>query len=317
MKRIFTSIVVCIWLGTSLLHAQIGKNYGAEFFKENKGKIIFSSKTIDITSYNEKDIKKTFDLLDEIFGLAILETTLAQTYRDNKYKYDFDFDNNYFDYNYALILYVNDDKKAQWVYELSETYFNEAFTLDLVLSSNDPIVKRKNSEFINDWISIVSTLKEGKNIFKLEIIPLNVSIVGDKHPVLASGTFTLNIGKADMENYIEKKTTDFPPITMVNKTVEEKIMVASKGIYPNTTPLKAIITDIKEDWSYSTNDYGNIVGRQIVASVVYQTNISDKCLIKTGIYVQKYEGHGNFGPMVHFKETTGYYDYQIPCWKVK
>jgi hypothetical protein len=315
MKRILTSIVLFIWLGTPLLQAQVGEDFGAELFKENTGKIIFSNKIINLTSYNGDDSQENFDLLDEIYALAILKTTLAQSYKDNKYEYDFD--NNYFAYNYALILYVNEDKKAQWLYELSETYFNDAYTLDLVLSSNDPIEKRNNSDFINDWISIISTLKEGKNTFKLEIIPLNVSIVGDKHPVLASGTFTLNMEKAEMDNYKEKKTTDLPPITMVNKSIEEKILVASKGIYPYTTPLKVFITDIKEDWSYATNDIGNIVGRQIIASVVYRTNTSNKCRIKTGIYMQKHQRFGNFDPMEHFKETTGYYDYQIPCWKVK
>lgn len=315
MKRVLTSIALFIWLGTSLLQAQVGKNFLGEFFKENSGNILFSNKKIDLTSYNEKDIQKNFALLDEIYAQVILKTTLAQTYKDNKYEYDFD--NKYFAYNYALILYVNDDKKDQWLFELSEIYFNNAFNIDLVLSSNDPIEKRKNCDFTNDWITIVSALKEGKNTFKLEIIPLYANIVGENHPVLASGTFTLNMETEKLNSYIEKKSIDFPPITIVNKSIEEKILVASEGIYPYSTSLKAIITDIKEDWTYQTDDNGNIVARQIIASVVYRINTSNECWLKTGIYRQKHQGNGNFGPMEHFKETTGYYDYQIPCWKVK
>jgi len=186
-----------------------------------------------------------------------------------------------------------------------------------VLNSNEPIEKRKDADFTNDWITIVSALKEGNNTFKLEIIPLYVNIVGDNHPVLASGTFTLNMETEKLNSYIENKSIDFPPITIVNKSIEEKILVASEGIYPYTTTLKAIITDIKEDWTYQTDDNGNIVARQIIASVVYRNNANNECWLKTGVYRQKYQGNGNFGPMEHFKETTGYYDYQIPCWRVK
>jgi len=110
MKHVLTSIALFIWLGTSLLQAQVGKNFLGEFFKENSGNILFSNKKIDLTSYNKKDIQKNFALLDEIYAQVILKTTLAQTYRDNKYEYDFD--NKYFTYNYALILYVNDEKKT-------------------------------------------------------------------------------------------------------------------------------------------------------------------------------------------------------------
>jgi hypothetical protein len=185
-----------------------------------------------------------------------------------------------------------------------------------VLSSNNPKEKRKNSDFANEWVNIVSTLKEGKRTFDLEIVPINIDLVGNIHPILAKGSFTIDIKKDKVDKYLELRTTDLPPATMINKPVEDKIVVASDGIYPYATPLRAFIADVKEDWFYATDEFGNILSRHIIASVVYRMNTSNKCWVKTGFYSQQHQEYGNFGPMKHYKETNGYYDYQIPCWKV-
>jgi hypothetical protein len=315
MKRLVMSLSMIIFLGVTLLQAQYNEDFSGEIYKKYKGQILFSSKEIDLNTYSEKDIQNSFEVLDEIYAQVLLDKTLAESYKDNEYTYDFD-DNRY-TYNYALRLTVDNEKKEEWLFELSEKYFQYALTFDLVLSSNDQEEKRNNSVFVNDWVSIITTLKEGKRKIQLDIIPFNIDLAGATHPVLASGSFTLNIVKDKMNTYLKQRTTDFPPVTMVNESIEQEILKASKDVYPYTTSLKALITDIEGDWSYATDESGYILSRQITASVIYHVNTSNQCWVKTGIYYQKHQGFGKFTPMQHFRETLGYYDYQIPCWKVK
>lgn len=316
MKRISIQISIfsILFFSTSSVMGQYNEEIDNDLLKNHKGEIIFSTSNIDLENYNENNVKKSFDLSDNIIAQVVLKKTLSQSYDEHNYVYDFK-DVSYM-YNYALRLKVDGNKTGRWLAELPQNYFNYAFTFDIILFTDDPKIKRDNSDFLNDWVNVVSALDEGKREFELEIIPVYKDLVGDKHPVLAKGSFTLDIDMDNMEAFLDEKTTDLPPATFINPSVEEKILIASDDIYPYSDPLSAYITDVKEDFSYSTDEMGNILSRSIIGSVVYRFNNINECWVKSAIYTQKHEGYGNFGPMIYFKETDGYYDYQIPCRKV-
>lgn len=311
--KIIYTILFCL-LGLPVLLAQYNKELSGDVYKQHRGEILLSDTEVDLADFNEKDIQNNFDLMDEIYGRIILEKSLAEIYKDNNYVYDFN--NSRYDYNYSLLLFVDGEKRAGWLFELSENYFNYALSFDLVLSSRDKDEIRNNSDFVNEWVHIISTLKAGERKLRLEVVPLHVDVIGDVLPVIASGSFTLNVQKDKIDDYLAERTADLPPVTMINKSIEEKIVAVSDDIYPYATPLRAFITEITGDWTYSIDDYGNILYRHIIASVVYKFSMTNDCWVKTGLYSQKHQGYGNFGPMLYNKETNGYYDYQIPCWRV-
>ncbi len=314
MKRkivtLFTLIIACIFS----LQGQFNEELNSAVYTAHKGEILFSNLEIDLQNFSNEDINTHFDLSDEVYAQIIMEKTLAQRYQDNNYVYDFN--NSKYSYNYAMNLVLDGEKKARWLFELPENYFKHALTLDIALSSNDPEVKSKHSEFVNDWVEIISNAKEGERKVTLEVIPITIDLIGSNHPGLASGSFNLYIEKNKIRDFREKKSTDLPPVTMINKSLEIQILKESDDIYPYSDPLRAFITDVNGDWVYSTDENGNILSRYIVASVVYRINTSKKCWVKTGFYVQKHQGYGNFGSMKYLKDNDGYFDYELPCEKI-
>ncbi len=314
MRRLILSTSL-IWMTIFALQAQYNTDINQEILKKYKGDILFSKTQIDLNTYKETSQPVEFDLLDNIYAQVVLGKTLSQIYSEHNYVYDYD--NTRYDYNYAMELYVDGDKKARWLFELPENFYKYALTFDLYIANDDPQIKNDYSFFVNQWVNIISQLKEGKRKMRIDIIPLTMDMVGDDLPVIASGTFILNVDKDKMKEFVERKATDLPPATMVNKYIEAMILRASEDIYPHAEPLRAFITDIDEDWKYSTDENGNILYRNIVASVVYKINTSNQCWVKSGIYSQKHQGFGSFGPMNFYKETNGYYDYEIPCSKVE
>lgn len=314
MKRKAILIFLLTLLISPISYGQYNDELNKELFNEYKGEILFSENPIDLSSYSETDFQTDFQLMDDLYAQIVLKNTLENVYKEHNYVYDFN--NPKYTYNYALRLNVDGKKAAQWNFELNKSYFTRAVTFDVVLSNNDPKVKRNHSDFVNDWVQVVSTLPEGKHKISLEVVPLTMDLVGNRLPVIAQGEFKLEIKKSKVEKFLASRTTDVPPATLINKGVEEKIVQASEEVYPYAEPVKAYITDVKEDWTYGTDENGFIRSRHIVASVVYQTETNNSCWVKSGLYSQQHRGNGSFGVMGHAKEVTGYYDYQIPCWKV-
>lgn len=316
MKNILyiVAVVSCMQLFNNELSAQYNEELTQAIFKEHAGEILFSTSPIDLEKFSEKDAKNNFTLEDNIYAQVILKESLAEIYKSKNYKYDFN--NSSYSYNYALELNVDNERKARWLFELPENHFKNALTFDLVLSTSNPEIKREKSTIINEWVYTISSLKEGKRKMSLDIIPINKDIVGESLPKLALGEFVLQVDKSKVNDYISRNTTDLPPATIISKPIENLVMEASRDAYPYATPLKAYITDLKEDWTYSTDEDGNILSRHIIASIIYRMVTSGKCWVKTGIYSQKHQGYGNFAPMIYYKETNGYYDYQVPCSKV-
>lgn len=151
MKKKIVSTLIFFLLGVHLLHAQYNEKLNQEIFKNHKGEILFSTHKIDLANFRNEDIKKSFDLLDEVYSQVILEKTLSQTYAENGYTYSFNSNNKYM-YNYALRLSIDGEKKARWLFELPESYFKHTLTFDMILSSNNSVEKRRYSDFVNEWV---------------------------------------------------------------------------------------------------------------------------------------------------------------------
>lgn len=306
------------FLGTfSLGHCQLQsrEELNSQVFDTYKGKILFSTSKLDLDRLKGAAIKNNFDMMDNISAKVILPKTLGQIYKDRKYVYDFN--NDSYTYNYAIRVSVDGEKKARWLMEMGPDFFRYGLTMDLVLSSDDAEMRRQYSDIENEFVPMLAGLKAGERNIRLDLVPLNKDLVGDETPVIASGTFTVMVTDAQKGKLLAERTTGLPPATVENPMVEEEVLNASKDIYPYTDPVRAFITDVNEDWTYGTDEYGNITLRSLVASVVYRSEASDKCWVKSGLYFQRHEGYGNFGPMEFSKETNGYYDYQIPCEKAE
>lgn len=282
-------------------------------FEEYIGKIVFSSGSIDLENFRKENLKKEFTLNDELYMRVFLKKTLQKTYQDNEYQYDFY--NSKYSYNYAMRLYDNDTLIANWLFEMSPDEYQKVISFAMILSTDKPGEKRHASIIVNQWADAISGLSPGKHHLKLEMVPLNIELVESKVPVLASGSFYLNVTKESKKIFLETHTTDLPPATIVNPAIEQMILDASNEIIPNAKPLRAFITDLNEDWTYSADENGNILYRHIIASVIYKMP-DQTCWIKSGVYSQKHEGYGDFGPMEYTKLTEGYYNYAIPCKKV-
>lgn len=306
---LYTSIACFITLFTMQGNTQ-DKNNEPDHDKY-LGKIVFSDQEIDLSKY---ETKENFDLSDNLHALAIMNKTLEESYEKNNYSYDFD--NNKYTYNYALRMKVDGEEYTQWYFELPEPLFSNAQSLEYVLTTKEKKMKRLHSDIINEWVEAIAGLNSGKHEIYLEIVPLNLDVVADINPVLASGSFTLEVGKGKQDEFLKQRTTGLPPATIINSTLEEKILKASNAVYMHAKPLRAYITDRKQDWSYVRDDYGDVYARFIIASVIYKTHASDKCWVKSAFYSQDHQGYGEYDNMDYYKSLEGYYDYRIPCWKV-
>jgi len=282
-------------------------------FEDYIGKIVFSSNSINLENFSQDNLKKEFLLTDELNMRVFMKKPLEKIYAANHYQYDFY--NSKYTYNYALRLFDNGDLIANWLFEMPPGDYKNAVSYAMILSTGNPDEKRHASIIVNQWADALSGLEPGKHELKLEMVPMNIDIVDREVPVLASGIFYLSVDKESKEKFLETHTTDLPPAAITNPAVEQMILDASNKIIPNARPLRAFITDLKEDWTYSTDENGNILYRHIIASVVYKM-ADQTCWVKSGVYSQKHEGYGDFGPMYFTKSLEGYYNYTIPCSKV-
>ncbi len=312
MKRTAYFISI-LCLGMLMLYAFPLKAGMNDDFEKYIGKIVFSPDYISIENFNNNLLKDTFSLLDDLHMRVFMKETLENVYSSNDYPYDF-YSSKY-RYNYALRLLDNEQPVATWYFEMPPHDFSNTTTFSMTLSTTSEVEKEHNSIIVNQWADAVSGLEPGEHHLKLELVPLNIDIVDSEVPTIATGSFDLMINKENKKKFLEAHTTDIPPSTVINHAVEQMILDASNKIIPDAKPLRAFITDINEDWTYSADDIGNILYRHIIASVVYKMP-DGTCQVESGVYSQKHEGYGEFGPMFFTKPVEGYFDYTIPCEKV-
>ena len=284
--------------------------------ESSPGSIVFSDEMddLDTGNINKDKLISEFSLMDNIYGRVLMGKPLKDYFE--QYNILYDFEEAKYNYNFGFRILIDDDLKARWLYEIPEENFNRTTTFAFSLSG-DEAHKISYSPLVNEWVEVVEPLNDGSHNVTIEMIPVTVEVIGEELPVIAKGDFTFHVDADRMEEFTEQRTTDLPAPTMVSPEIEQEIADASERIYDNAEPVRAVITDIKGDWSYSENMDGSVISRSIIASVIYYYPANDKCRVRTGLYSQKHQGNGLYAPAVFVREPVGYYDYLIPCEKVK
>jgi len=270
---------------------------------------------IEVKKFDKEKASTNFTLQNDLYARIFLEEPMQKIFKHLKLTYDFNSEIN--KYNYALRFYVDNELKLQWLDEMPEKDFTYATTKAFTLASSNKQLQQRYSSIINEWADLVINLKPGEHKIQINMVPLTHNSVDDNLPVIATGKFTLNVNREDLKSFRAKKIPGLPEATLKSPELEEDILIASKAVFINGVPVQAIITDVKGGWTYEKDEDNNIVGRQIVASVVYAFPTENRCFIKTGLYYQSHQGNGIYDKTIFVKEVHGYFDYAIDCNEIK
>jgi hypothetical protein len=282
-----------------------------------KGKIWLANDpaVIELKNFKSENTFTNFISTENIYARLFINKTLSEVYNELGYKYEFAKAAN--DYNYALRIYADEKLMVQWLDEMNEQDFNYATTKAYVLSDGDIQKREKWNNLVDEWNTMLSKLEKGDHTIRIEMVPLNRKNAGEDLPVLASGKFDLFVNGELLPGVKADQTAELPKSTLDSPQLEEMILEASKALFENAIPLKVIITDVKGGWTYSKDKLGNIMGRQIVASVIYAFPAEEECFVKSALFHQSHQGNGVYDDPLLVKKVPGYYDYQIDCAKLK
>ncbi|MCB0807053.1 MAG: hypothetical protein KDC05_14745 [Bacteroidales bacterium] len=256
-----------------------------------------------------------FTLADNLYAVVIVNKTLKAYYDELDYSYQLN-DNpekEFNRFNYALRFYVDDALMLQWLDNMNTKDFEFATSYFFPLITDNKQIQSEYSSLVTDFEEMILKLSEGEHSFRMELLPINGENIKTDVPVLAKGRFTLTIKESDLKTFESSKTITLPEATLKSSGLEKQILLASKAVYENAEPVKAIITDVKGDWTYSRDAHDLITGRQIVASVVYVFPLKEICYIKSGQYYQSHQGNGMYDDVLFVKEVPGYFNYEINC----
>jgi len=301
-----------ILLITFALGANGNDNSGQQ--DELLGIIVFDTVALDLEPVEERQSIESVNLENDIYAMVYLKKALGEYYEDLNYEYDFELKK--FDYNYSMDLYVDDQLMARWYNEIDPVEeFNTTTTFPFILATKSD-EKMDFSSNVNDWVSVITDLEPGEHDIRMEVIPVNIETIDEEQPKpLAAGSFTIQVDEEKKLNYRENFTTSIPEPTMVNPEIEEMIEHASLNIFVDAQPVKAIITDNRGDFRYTKDERGAVLYRDIIATVVYKMREGD-CWVKTALYNQPHQGSSEFGTMKYSKTMQGYYEHEVPCWKL-
>lgn len=274
--------------------------------QDSPGSVVF------LTEDNEMAVEgeNQFEILDNIYINIFLDKPLSYYY--NQYNYTYNFDLKRLHYNYALRVYVDDELRGQWLYEMPPNDFNRLQALHFPLATDEQYEKQLYGNMANSWVNLVRGLQSGTHNIRMAMVLLYEDIKGKNPPVLAEGKFTLSVDRGKLETFMDIYKTHLPEATVIAPVIEQQVLNASEHVIEGAEPLEAFITDVTGDWSYTYDKHGNIRYRNIVASVVYQLR-SGECWVKAGYYDQEHKGFGEFADMNFVRDAEGYSDYEIDC----
>ncbi|MCB2222488.1 MAG: hypothetical protein KQI35_19045 [Bacteroidetes bacterium] len=309
MKTIVNVLIVIAMLFpvTVLCQSQIaaGDNIAGKMYFTKNAKA-FESERFDTTFASDQ-----FSILDDIYIRAYFKKPLRKIY--DEFNFVYDFEKQYNLYNYAIRIYADGQLKLQWLDELNPKDFQNKTSFQYTLSSSNEALKQAYSSIVNDWTDLVIQLKQGEHQIKFEMIPLNRDLGTEVLPVISQGVFTLKVDTSKFETFKKRKSTSLPESTLQIPGIEESLLEASTVMYDDAVPVKAIITDVNGDWTYSRDQFGNITGRQIIVSIVFAFPQRKMCLLKTAMFYQSHQGNGVYDNPIFVKLVPGYYDYEVNC----
>ncbi|MBN2174485.1 MAG: hypothetical protein JW731_10145 [Bacteroidales bacterium] len=310
MKNSITILVILFQVVVQPITAKSIYNTGTN---QIPGKIWFSTvaEILSTPAFDTTLASNRFTSLNNIFARLYLEQPLQDVYERLGYEYDFEKEKN--DYNYALRIYVNGDIKIQWLDELNPHDFKLVTTRAYLLRGSMDELENKAGNLSISWDKMISKLNAGTYSIEVEMVPLNTMNVDEDLPVLAKGGFTLMVNNLSNPDEREELKADLPEATLKSPELEKLILQASTELYENAIPVRVIITDVKGDWTYAEDENGLTTGRKIIASVVYHFSGRDICFLKTGLFHQVHKGNGIYEDTRFVKEVPGYFEYEIDC----
>jgi len=279
--------------------------------KADENNKLIVSKTFDKPADNASN---SYSIGDELYLTLKLDKPLSDYY--NKYNYKYDFNDATYNYNHAIRILVDGELTGQILLEAPESAFGSKTTYKYALASSKERISRQNYSLIMSWMEMLREQDAGKHTIELQVVPVYADVANDELPVLASQEISYNINKSDLQVFSTETTTAMPPSTINSMELEDKIVDASRDLYTAAIPIDATITDMRGDWTYFTDNTGNITHRSIIATVAYYWPTQDKCTIKTARFSQDHQGYGKFDNMRFYKEVQGYFDHEVPCSKI-
>lgn len=307
MKRIIITIFSLMIISVA------GNAQEKDLHNQYAGDIIFSNSELTLEKIEDKDYKDRFGITETIYGRAFLEKPLATYYDEYNWKYDFEMD--LFDYNYAVIIYIDGKEMIRWLDEMPPEVFKQNTIIDFAIAP-ERHQKYEYSLTVSDWIDAVEQLENGNHLVEVEIKAMSVEQPGIKKPALSKGSFTLQMDGQMLQTFKNKFKVGLPEPTMLHQEVEEGILVASKNMYPGLTPVEAVIVEPAGEWQYAEDMEGNILNRSFIAVVAY-SGFENECFVHTARYTQDHLGNNQWDDVRLSQKLQGYYDYEIPCENIK
>ncbi len=294
---------------------RINDKLNAGMYDRHKGEIVFSKNILeDGFQKNEKKSEK-FNILDDIHARVYLRKPLGYFYDSLGYDYDFELEK--YDYNYIVRAFIDGELVAQWYDEMRPaSTFEKRLAFSFTIASSKSLYRRGYSDIVNDWVEIIAGLPEGKHNVRLAVLPANIDVIESTNLlVVAEGGFVIDIDKKDKTRFVNTRTTQIPPATFTNEEVEEQIVEAASGVYDGE-PLDAVLIDPNEDFTYTRDNNGNILYRNVIAAIML-VNLDDQCEVQSAHFTQEHRGNAQYEDMRFSEDAEGFYEYQIPCYIIQ
>jgi hypothetical protein len=277
------------------------------------GKIVFAEKKINFENIDNGILKDHFRLLNNIYGKAFLEMSLAEYYEN--YNWSYDYKDADLAYNFSTTVFIDEDMAIKLFDELAPGPFNNYTYLDIVLAP-DNSDKYEYSLISSDWADQVSGLSEGDHIVRVEIRAESKDYPGLNKKPVALGEFTLHVERTKIDEFTRKFDITPPRPTIIDAEIEAEIIDASEFMFPGMVPISAVIIEPTGQWQYDRDMEGNILSRNFLAAVILKT-IEGECFVKTARFFQDHKGNFQFDKVRMSEKVKSYYNYSIPCENVE
>lgn len=304
IRYLLIALAVNVFAVSSFAQAEPG-----EIHDKYAGEIIFAGSEIDFDNMDEEFLKEEFTMDDDIYARVFIEKPLAEIYDERNWGYDFELEK--FDYNYSTDIYVDGEKKISWLDELPPTMFSKNTFLDIVIvpSQND---RFRYSVLANDWVDMVEELDDGEHEVRVKFKARSVENPGRISDPLSTGSFTLVVDKNKLKKVRGNFRVGLPEPTIVDEEVEEGVVVASKNMYKNMTPVKAVIIEPSGEYQFQRDMEDRVLNRSFVAVVAFE-GFDGNCYVRSARYKQDHKGNYQFDDVRLSQKLEGYLNYEVPC----
>lgn len=291
----------------------LGQNRQNDLHAKYAGDIVFAAEEIDFDNMESGILKEKFSMLDNIYARVFMEKPLAEYYEDFNWSYNFE-DEKY-TYNYITDIYFDGKKMISWLDEMPADLFRKNTVLDIVIAPSERD-RLRYSVIANDWADVISELEDGIHEVRVEFRAKNVENPGLMKDPVSTGKFDLKVERDKLPAFKEKYRVGLPEASIIAPEVEEGILVASKNMYENMTPVKAVIIEPTGEYQFQRDPNGNVLSRSFIAVVALKA-FNGNCYVRSARYKQDHRGNYQFDDVRMSQKLEDYLNYQIPCENIK